>query len=319
MRKIPLLSLMILLATSWQAGRAADAPAEPDWSQVETVTVKAPPGPAVWHLTRGNSEVWILGTVGAMPPDLQWNRQYLSDLLQGARAILLPPRTSVGFFQGAWFLLTNGSKLSLPRGQSLEVTLPEDLRKRFVATRTAIGQNEDRYRTDTPIRAGLRLEQDFQAKTKFYGWEPGATIRNLARAKRVPISTIAEYEVVDALKDVLDLSPAQQQTCLAQAVADVDRQSAHGAAAAHAWAVGDVRGVKENYAESQLYDCVIAAVEPLAKISERNVNDTVAALDAALNQPGKTIAVVSIGPLLRRGGVLARLQAAHIAIEGPAD
>jgi uncharacterized protein YbaP (TraB family) len=318
MRKIPILSLAFLLATSWQ-GAQAQAPATPDWSQVETVVVKAPPGPALWHLTRGNSEVWILGTVGAMPPDLQWNRQYLGDLLQGARAILMPPRTSIGFFQGAWFLITNGSKLSLPRGQSLEATLPEELRKRFVATRTAIGQDEDRYRTDTPIRAALRLEQDFQAKTKFYGWEPGATIRDLARAKHVPISTIAEYQVTDGLKEVLDLSPAQQQTCLAQAVADVDRQSTHGAAAAHAWAVGDVQGIKDNYAESQLYDCVIAAVQPIAQISARNVTDTVAALDAALNQPGKTIAVVSIGPLLRKDGVLARLEAMHIAIEGPAQ
>ena len=106
----------------------------------------------LWHLSRGNSEVWILGTVGAMPPDLQWNRDYLSDLLQGARAILMPPRTSIGLLDGVWFLLTYGGKLSLPRGQTLEAGLPEALRKHFVATRTAIGRGEDRYRTDTPIR-----------------------------------------------------------------------------------------------------------------------------------------------------------------------
>jgi len=29
--------------------------------------------------------------------------------------------------------------------------------------------------------------------------------------------------------------------------------------------------------------------------------------------------VIDIGPLLRRGGVLERLQALHVAIEGPAE
>jgi hypothetical protein len=314
---VPVLALLALpfLVRSW--GGAAAQPAE-DWSQIETVEVKAQPGPAVWHLTRGSSEVWILGTVGPMPSDLAWNRQYLSDLVDGARAILMPPRASIGLLEGAWFLITNGSKLSLPRGQTLEAGLPEALRRRFAATRTAIGRDEDRYKTDTPIRAAIRLQTDFQDKTKIYGWEPNATLRDLSRSKHVPIGAIARYEVVDAFKEVLNLNLAQQQACLGQAVEDVDRLSAHAAAAAHAWAVGDIKTVEANYAESRLYDCVIAAVQHVADLNERNVADTVAAIDAALNKPGKTIVVVQIGPLLRRNGVLQRLQAMHLPIEGPA-
>ena len=155
MQKFPVLLLALLALPPGAITQPAPAPAQTaeDWSHIETVDVQAPPGPAVWHLTRGNSEVWILGTVGAMPSDLNWNRQYLSDLVSGARVILLPPRASVGLLEGAWFLITNGSKLSLPRGQSLEAGLPEPLRQRFVAARTAIGRDESRYSTDTPIRA----------------------------------------------------------------------------------------------------------------------------------------------------------------------
>ena len=288
------------------------------WASPEVVEVQASPGPAVWHLTRGNSEVWILGTVGAMPPDVQWNHKYLADLLDGARAILMPPRPSIGLLEGAWFLLTNGSKLSLPRGQTLEGGLPDALRKRFVAARTAIGRDEDRYKTDTPIRAAIRLQTDFQDKTKIYGWEPAATIRALASAHHVTVSPIAKYELIDTAKAVLNLGLAQQQICLGQAVDDVDRMSAHAAAAARAWAVGDVKTVEQNYAESRLYDCVMQAVAPAADLYERNAIDSVVAVDAALNKPGKTIMVVGIGPLLRTGGILQRLQALHIAVEGPA-
>ena len=68
------LALFFLLSSP-----SASAQPTEDWAHVETVEVQARPGPAVWHLTRGNSEVWILGLVGAMPKDLDWNKQYLAD------------------------------------------------------------------------------------------------------------------------------------------------------------------------------------------------------------------------------------------------
>ena len=144
------------------AAQPAAQPA-PDWTNQETVEVQARPGPAVWHVTRGDSEVWILGTVGAMPKGLDWNKQYLSDLLDGARAIILPPRASVGMFDAGWFLLSYGGRLSLPRGQKLEAIMPDTMRARFVAMRTALGQDAGHYETDSPIRAAMRLQQDASA------------------------------------------------------------------------------------------------------------------------------------------------------------
>ena len=290
-----------------------------NWGAPEVVEVQAPPGPAVWHLTRGDSEVWILGTVGGMPDGLKWNKDYLAELLDGARAILLPPRPSVGLVEGAWFLLKNGGKLSLPRGQSLEPELAPDLRARFVALREKLGEEEGRYRTDTPLRAALRLFQDLNDKLDLTRDEPRDTISRLARSKHVPSAPIARYEVLDAAEDVLKLAPEQQKVCLAQTVEDVDRAFAHAIPAAEAWAVGDIKGVKANYGDSRVLDCVTAAVHSVADINERNVADYTASINAALDKPGKTIAVIDVGPLLRRNGVLERLEKLHVAIEGPAE
>lgn len=300
-------------------GAVAQTPPVETWGTPEVVEVQAAPGPAVWHLTRGDSEVWVLGTVGGMPDGLKWNKEYLAELLDGAQAILLPPRPSVGVFEGAWFLLNNGSKLSLPRGQSLEPSLSPELRARFIATREHLDQKESRYSTDTPLRAALRLFQDLQDKLDLTREEPRDTISSLARSKHVPSKPIARYEVLDAAEDVLKLNLDQQRVCLAQSVDDVDRQLLHAIPAAQAWAIGDIRDVKANYAESRLADCVIAAVHSVAGINERNVADYTAAINAALDKPGKTIAVIDIGPLLRRGGVLERLGALNAAIEGPAE
>ena len=108
----------------------------PQWTEIESVEVKGAPGPALWHLTRGGSEVWLLGTVGLMPSGMDWNKQYLSDLLQGSRAILMPPKADVGLVDVAWFLLMHGSELSLPRGQTLEAGLDPTLRGRFAPPAT---------------------------------------------------------------------------------------------------------------------------------------------------------------------------------------
>src|SRR6185295_2954084 len=54
-----------------------------DWSKIETVIVTAtPPGPALWHVVRGDSEVWILGTVQPMPKGLKWNSSEIAALLR---------------------------------------------------------------------------------------------------------------------------------------------------------------------------------------------------------------------------------------------
>jgi len=89
--------------------------------------------------------------------------------------------------------------------------------------------------------------------------------------------------------------------------------------AANAWTVGDLKALKANYGESRLANCVIAAVHSVADISERDVADYTAAINDALDKQGKTIAVIDIGPLLRKNGVLDRLAALHVAIEGPAE
>ena len=298
---------------------SADAQTVPNWAEIEAVEVRAKPGPALWHLTRGNSEVWILGLVGAMPKDMDWNKQYLSELFDGARAILMPPKANVALTDIAWFLIRHGGELSLPRGQTLEEGLPDDLRARFLAVRDSVGGDASDYRTDIPIRAAMRLQQDFAKKARLEGREPRATVEDLARAKRIHNLPVTRFEAMDAVRDILKLDPQQQRVCLAQAVEDVSWALGHADKAMRAWAVGDIKTVKANYSESRLGICIMAEVQAFGDINARNSAEYVSAIDAALNQPGKTIVVIGIGPLLRKGGVLERLQGLHVTIEGPAD
>lgn len=308
---------MVLLFASLPL--AAPAQAVDDWADIESVEVHEKPGPALWHLTRGDSEVWVLGMAGAMPKDMEWNKAYVSELLDGARTILMPPKADIALTDIAWFLIRHGGKLSLPRGQNLEDTLPGDLRARFVAVRDKVGDDIDDYRTDIPIRAAMRLQTDARDKTDLSFREPRRTIENLAYRKRIPMAPVTRFEAMDAVRDVFKLTPSQQHACLAQALEDVNWALDHAETAARAWAVGDIKTVKAHYSEWRLGNCVIAAVQRFSDIDSRNIAEYVSAIDAALNKPGKAIVVIHMGPLLRKNGVLERLQARGIAIEGPAE
>jgi uncharacterized protein YbaP (TraB family) len=295
-------------------------PAAPQWADIETVQASTRPGPAVWRVSKGDAEVWILATVGPLPKDFAWNTDYIGALLDGAHAVLTPPGIGVGLGDGVWLLINYGNRLSMPRGQALEATLEAPMRARFVALRTQLGQDEDRYRTDSPLRASLRLFSDFRNKAQLTG-DAWGRIHKLADAKDVPMKPIAKGgDGYDAIRDLLTLPTDKQRVCLGLAVDDVDYLSGHAQAAARAWAIGDVRGVKANLDDGlDPMECISAAVSSLAAIRAKATAAEVAGIEAALNQQGKTIALIGMGDLLRKGGVLEQLEARHLTIEGPAE
>ena len=153
----------------------------------------------------------------------------------------------------------------------------------------------------------------------FEGGQPRGKIGEIARRHRIERRSVARFEAMDVVRELLKLSPAQQRQCLSQAVDDVLWAAAHAEPAARAWAVGNVRAMKTHYAESRLMNCAIGSVTRAAQIEARNVAETVSAIDAALKKPGKTVAIVNLGPLLRKGGVLEKLAAMGITIQTPAE
>ena len=314
-------ALLLCLPASSATSQTTPDPAIPNWANVETVEVKAKPGPAVWHVTRGDSEVWILGMVGAMPKDMDWNKQYLSELLDGARAIILPPQPNFGILEVGWFLITHAGDLdmSLPRGQTLQAMIPVPVWNHFLTVLAAIGDKPEHYKTDNPIRAAGRLNNAFATHANLAGNEPMATINRLAHEKKVPVQPAFRFEIMPIAKEAIKVSAEDQRPCFGEAVEDVDRMLQHAVAAAQAWAVGDVKNVKANFAESRLSVCEDGLVHSMDNVDKSRVSGFVTAINEALNKPGKTIVVMGMGPLLRQGGVLDQLQAQHTTIEGPRE
>jgi len=309
---------LLLLAASARVSAQETAVPSPvtDWSnEVVTVTARMP-GPVLWRVSNGDTEVWLFGEVGRVPKDLAWDDVRVQRLMTHTRKVLFPAQAETGFFSGMWMLLTGFDDLKLPDGEKLESELPEPLRQRFVAARTAIHRDADRYADYLPAWAGIRLYNDFASAEGFTGDAPFRTLRRLADKQDVPVEPIAVYEGNKILKEIPRLSKQASLDCLKNALDDIDNMSRHQAAAAKAWAEGDLPAIEANYSEPTLSACLQQS-KTFSSLWQRNVDDTVAAVTKALDRRENTIIVLSYGTLLRRQGVLDRLKASGLTIESP--
>jgi len=299
--------LPIVLLLSAFAARA-DAPQ--DWSKsIETVIVTAHQGePLMWQVTKGGSTVYLLGIVQPMPKGLEWNDAGVREALKGARQLLLPPKASVGLFEGLWYLAWHSDDVYLPGKTPMESTLPAALRARFVALRKKIHRDSDRYAGLRPPLAGLRLEGDFLKARGLTPDEPADHLRHIAHGFGVSTRSIADYEAIPMLKQLPIMSKAANEGCVKALLDDIDAISIHAVPAADAWVNGDLAMLKATFSEQRFESC-IQSLPSFAALIARSVSDSVAVARTALAKPGKSVIVVSVGTLLRRGGLIDRLKA----------
>ena len=297
-------------------GVAQQPPAPP--SALETVIVTAnAKSPAIWHATKDGADVAILGIVQPLPDNFVWNTKPLEAALSEARLVLLPPNVQMGILSGAWFYLTESDLLHPPHDKTLWDVLDSRAAAALAEASGYLREPKDRYSDNSPIVAAMRLGSDFRHVDYLTTHEPEDSIAALARARHVKVRRIATYDLVPSGEELLKLPPAATGRCIEAAVNDIGFLSRHVAAAANAWALGDISAMMANRAPSQYYACLVGLSPHATQIDARSVDDTIAAIDAALADGGSTVAVVDVGVLLRPDGVLDRLRADGISVTGP--
>ena len=208
------------------------------------------------------------------------------------------------------------STLEQPDGMTLEASLSDPLKHRFIAARMRVHQDAERYEKFLPAIAALMLESDFWKANNFNMIGPQKTIELLAAKAAVPAHAIAHYPAMDVIHDVPKMTVAAHHACLEYALSDIEIESAHAVAAAQAWAVGDLNGIEAHYSETKL-DACLQQNNAYAVLRKRATGDMANAISGALDKPGRSFAVIPMGILLRKGGVLERLTAAGLTVSGP--
>jgi uncharacterized protein YbaP (TraB family) len=303
----PWLFLCVLFA---QAGQA-QVVVEP-WSQeAVTVTSKAK-GPAMWRISKGRAEVWVIGVLPVMPKKLVWDDRRIARIIKGASTLYLEPSSTRGLGDVLKVMRTKGQ----PDKKTLSQTLRPEIYDRYRSAAARAGVSVKAYERDKPVWAGVRLRYAVMKKAGLTDDEPEDRIKSIARAHGVKIRTIAVYKSSPLIDDMNGLSLAKSEACLSHTLDDIDFNLDRAHIAGQAWARGDIQIVRQNYAGSAMASC-LAGSKRASDLLDKSINEAVATVNRALDGADRTVVILSLSSLLRKGSALDRLAASGVVITSP--
>ena len=307
------LSLIAAVCTGAVGPAAAQQQSVPNSAQtVEEIVVTARrTGIPVWRVTGPRTTIVLIGSIQEVSKDTRWDPGALTDTLRKADRVMFPSMIGLTASPLAIFgILWKARKMAtLPKGQTLARLMPPEQFQRLVALKNR-GVLKAGFERKHPLVIAEDLREFAKGKR---GYGPGATqyVEKAARKyklKRVPITTLKAKPI---LNDFFASPPGNYVPCLLSAVSLVE--AGPGAVKAHsdAWAQRRVPDVLASPAEKTAGAC---SPTNWGLIPNTDLRPQMRRL---MTEPQLTVAVVSLGSLAHRGGILDDLAAAGFDIEGP--
>ncbi len=312
MRRLAILATAAALTTT--AARAQTTPAldDPEANAVEALVVAAKlPGPAWWKIADGDTTIYMLGVLQALPQGQAWDTGVLDHRLEGAFAVILPPEGKAGIGDIPAALALRGKlKSDAPLDASVGDLVPKLARARAI-----LGKKPDAYSGWSPLGAGIMMAGDYRKSVRLETAEPERAIGRLARKHGLKPRPAATYKVMPLVRTaVRQHSREAGLICLEGVLDEVNAGPEAARAAARAWARGDVRGA---IAGPRNFQRCLLALPGVADLERQGTRDEVEALAAAMKTPGHAVAVYGIRSLVAQGGVLDQMRARGFSVTAP--
>ena len=293
------------------------APAPDDESTVVSAleVVAHPPGPALWRVKRGDSEVVILGAYSPLPHLLNWNHVRLDRALDGAtgfyetKATINPLELAALFFDQGSFKIGGGRTLDQVIGPARQA--------RLQVVAAVAHADPKRMQPFKPAIAGIFAYQTFLRAAGLSAEKPSTTIRKLVEARHVPQHALAKLGGMSIIRSIQHMNEAAQLACFDAALDQTNWESGHAVAAAQAWADGHVSELRKLQSTAILDRCLDSG--GAKAVLEKGITDAVDSIEELLAKPGRKVAVTDINFLMAKNGVLDRLQqkGAEISLPPP--
>jgi hypothetical protein len=161
----------------------------------------------------------------------------------------------------------------------------------------------------------MRLRDDVYEKRGLATNNPEKNMEILSRHK-TPSRPIATYSAAKMIGKLDSMTAGARQSCVIATLDEIDFASTHAAAASKAWAVADLKTARDNSPSSATLACLEGAGSTRAMLDQATA-DTVAAINAALQTPGKSMIVLPLSVLLHPNGALEQLKAQGAEVSQP--
>lgn len=295
-----------------QPQQAPESQTADDWNTTQITIVAKFPGPALWRVRKGDSEVYILGGLPVMEKRFDWDRTRITRILDSANVLLVSPTARAGLIGFTEWQFVKGAGVF----SNAYAQMPAPLAAHFKAIATANGIDPKTYLHDNPVYAVMKLRDAVYEKHGLGTHDPEKMLIFMARDRKTPMKPIASYSAASLVGKVGGLSAQAKTQCVADTLDEIDFALGHAVAASQAWARADLATARANSPNSATLACLEGA-ESTRALLDRTTQDAVKAVDAALAKPGKSVVVFPLSILLGSNGALDQLRAEGAEVTVP--
>lgn len=322
-----------LAASAMAQGAAPDLQGDPPVTTMDTVVVSGKqPGPGLWRVSKGEHDLWILGTLSPLPKRMDWESGKLQRLVARSQELLAEPSVSVnaklGIFSQLALIPTALRARNDPDGRTLQEQLSPETYQRWLTLKQRYLGRSKSVEKRRPIIAAIDLfdealdDNDLSRKTNIW-----AVLRKAAKKAKVPITAPqVTIEISDPKKTFREMakSPLDDVRCFEATLQRLETDLDGMKARANAWAVGDVTTLvalphvdEERACVDAVLTADIAARQGVSDLPAQMRERWLQAADAALAKNVSTVAALPIENLLREDGLLVALRERGYTVQAP--
>lgn len=267
-------------------------------------------GPALWRLTDADSEIWLLGTVHVLKPDVRWRTARIDDAFRRADVVWFEAPTDAAAEAEVAALV---ARLGVnPPGVTLSSLLSPAEKTRFDRVARSLGLDPAHLERMRPWIAALQLSVAMLARQ---GGDPDLGVESVLEAEAARTGkTTAYFETAAEQMHILaDLPPAAEKAFLVATLRQIEEEADTSDEMDALWAKGDAEKL------GALLNGMIEEAGPEAAdalIHRRNAA-WAAEIETMMKGEGRIFVAVGAAHMTGAQGVPALLRAKGYAVEGP--
>ncbi len=302
--------LVLMLAISVVPSRAAAQAGEASVVEEIVITARRADAP-IWEITVGDGSLILVGAISGVPRDLSWRPEALEAATQRADRVLFPQVGRASPADLVRLIWRSRTIVRLPDETTTADYLPPELQERL---EMVMEGDSDRWRRESLVVLGLNLITDKAGHQRRRTRGAVDVIEDAARQAEVPVRRVGVVRGDALVENLISQPPQAYLACVDAAVSAAEAGPEGTARRIEAWRARRVPEVLAEPLDDALNLCWPSGDPDVAPLLRTQWAE---AIEAALDEPGVTLAVAQLRLLAEPGGVLDMLEARGFDIVGP--
>jgi uncharacterized protein YbaP (TraB family) len=298
----------------------------------EVVVTGEQPGPSLWKITHGGTNVvWVLGTAGGIPKGVTWRSRQVEDVIAHAQVVIFGESVksaNIGFFRGL-LLLRSVLKLRYnPDKAMLKDLITPERYDRWLVLRKKYFDDDKDYDRVRPMFIAMQLAGAVAEEAGLNSEASvGRIVATTAKKHDVEVRHAEmKVDIADPKKAIRDFSGTPRDkdlACFNETLDNLDADLDKTRSRASAWAVGDIETFSKLPAPVATPVCLEAltsapGLQPEFTKMKGGLDDAwLWEVQKALELNPVTLAVTSLDDVLSATGRLATLRQRGYTVEAP--